>query len=129
MVPMGIYDSLGRDGVRFIIRHAEVEIILADDVTRVQNLIDWKDDSNKLKIIVTFVKPTQELIDAATAKDLQLMTYDELRERGRNNIIDFVKPSPKDRALIMYTSGSTGEPKGKLKINENIVFNMIFECF
>lgn len=129
MVPMGIYDSLGRDGVRFIIRHAEVEIILADDVTRVQNLIDWKDDSNKLKIIVTFVKPTQELIDAATAKDLQLMTYDELRERGRNNIIDFVKPSPKDRALIMYTSGSTGEPKGKLKINENVVFNMNFECF
>ncbi|CAF4682813.1 unnamed protein product, partial [Rotaria magnacalcarata] len=45
MVPIGIYDSLGQDGVRYIIKHAEVKLIFADDITRVKNLIEWKDDT------------------------------------------------------------------------------------
>lgn len=127
MVPMGIYDSLGQDGVRYLIRHAEVQLILADEVSRVKNLIDWKDDSNQLKFIVTFVEPTQELIKAAEDKGLQLITYEELRKRGRENPIDFVKPKSQDRALIMYTSGSTGEPKGCILTHENFLSAM-FGC-
>ena len=113
MVPVGIYDSLGRDGVRFIIRHAEVQLVFADEVTRVRSLIEWKDDSLAMKIIVTFVEPTEDLLKAAQDKGLQLITYDKLRELGRQNLIDFVPPKSEDTAMIMYTSGSTGEPKGK----------------
>jgi long-chain acyl-CoA synthetase len=118
MVPVGIYDSLGRDGVRFIMRHAEVEVVLADDLKRVRNLIEWKDDSVLLKRIITFAKPTVDIVQAAEAKNLQLITYDELRELGRNKPVEFVLPKPSDAGLVIYTSGSTGEPKGNRKNND-----------
>ncbi|UJR30975.1 hypothetical protein I4U23_018487 [Adineta vaga] len=127
MVPVGIYDSLGRDGVRFIIKHAEVELIFADDLTRVRNLIDWKDDTLALRTIIACVEPTAELLKAAEEKNLTLMTYEKLRELGRNNIIDFNPPKPDDKALIMYTSGSTGEPKGCIITHENFICAM-FGC-
>ncbi|CAF0881018.1 unnamed protein product [Rotaria sordida] len=127
LVPIGIYDSLGQDGVRYIIRHAQIEIIFADDLTRVKHLIEWKDDTLVLKIIISFIEPTLELLKAAEEKNLKLLTYDKLRELGRNNLIDFSPPKINDIALIMYTSGSTGEPKGCIITHENFITAM-FGC-
>jgi long-chain acyl-CoA synthetase len=114
MVPIGIYDSLGRDGVKFIIKQSEVQLIFADDLQRVKNLIEWKDETLALKTVVSFVELTDELLQLAKEKDLTLITLDKLRENGRNDPVEVVPPKPSDTAVIMYTSGSTGEPKGSV---------------
>ncbi|CAF5120664.1 unnamed protein product, partial [Rotaria sp. Silwood1] len=121
MVPIGIYDSLGRDGVKFIIRQSAVELIFADDLQRVKSLIEWKDETLALKTIVCFFEPTNELMKSAEEKHLNLLTLDKLREIGRNNPVELVPPKPSDSAVIMYTSGSTGEPKGCIITHESFM--------
>ncbi|CAF2888232.1 unnamed protein product [Rotaria sp. Silwood2] len=112
--PVGIYDTLGRDGVQFIIKHAELKLIFADNLKRVRNLIEWHDEHGLLETIISLSEPSFDLIEAAKAKGIRLVTYNIMMEIGRTHRIEPTPPKLTDTAVIMYTSGSTGEPKGSV---------------
>lgn len=44
--------------------------------------------------------------------DLKVVSVDELEKLGKDNPFEPVPPKPDDLCCIMYTSGSTGDPKG-----------------
>ena len=114
LVPVGLYDSLGPDAVRFIVKHADLRLVFADSIKRVQNLIANQDETSTLETIVTIAEPSAELISTAQEKRLRLITYNELIELGRANPVDCQPPKSADTAVVMYTSGSTGDPKGMI---------------
>ncbi|CAF1304036.1 unnamed protein product [Rotaria magnacalcarata] len=120
-VPVGIYDSLGHDGVQFIIKHANLKLIFADNLKRVHNLIECHDESSSLETIVSLSEPSLDLIEIAKAKGIRLVTYTTMMDLGKTHRIEPVPPELTDTAVIMYTSGSTGEPKGCIITHESFI--------
>ncbi|KAF3357232.1 Acyl-CoA synthetase FUM16 like protein [Verticillium longisporum] len=53
--------------------------------------------------------------------DTTLYSIEEVRQLGEDNPVDPVEPSPEDLFCIMYTSGSTGLPKGVPMTHENVL--------
>lgn len=61
-----------------------------------------------------------ETIKAANG-GVQVFTFDEFLQLGKDNPVEANPATPEETACIMYTSGSTGAPKGVQISNANIV--------
>ena len=51
----------------------------------------------------------------------QIVTLEELQRLGRKHSQPHDPPSPQDLALLCYTSGTTGTPKGAMLTHQNLV--------
>jgi 1-acyl-sn-glycerol-3-phosphate acyltransferase len=76
------------------------------------------------RVLVTFAEAEQlaALIRGQVPCLESITTADRLRVQGSPSAS--VRPAPEDPALIQYTSGSTGDPKGVLLSHGNILANV-----
>lgn len=120
-----LYDSLGEHAVEYIIKHSESTAVfcqteklgtLAKSLPHVDGLI---------KTVVYWGKG-----DAAAAEEVKgagaaIYSYQEFLELGRSNPADASPPKPEDLCTIMYTSGTTGDPKGVMLSHTNVMAAII----
>ena len=123
-IPVPLYqDSIAQE-VEYVLNHAEVEIIVAEDQEQVDKMLDLKDQLPHIKKIIYDDPRGLRGYDSPL-----LLSFTQVQEMGR----ELEKKEPElfetlvtqgkgdDLALIPYTSGTTSRPKGVMLTHSNLI--------
>ncbi|KAI8092336.1 uncharacterized protein B0P05DRAFT_525842 [Gilbertella persicaria] len=115
------YDTLGEDGLLHSMNETQVEAIYTTSelLSTVQKVAT---QCASLKCIIYSGEVKAEVLSQfKTAVTQKVISLDEVAKLGREHPRESRTPEPEDLCCIMYTSGSTGNPKGVMLSHKNIV--------
>ena len=122
-VTVGLYPTNPKSEVEYLLGHSETVILFAEDQEQVDKALAVQENLPSLKRIVYFDKKGMYKYDSE-----YLISFEEFLEIGKekldlnieqiNQTINNIQDD--DLALLVYTSGTTGPPKGSMITHGNL---------
>ncbi|MBR2526304.1 AMP-binding protein [bacterium] len=106
----------------YIISHSEAKGLILKDANLLQSLKPYINKYNLNFIIIMFKKDNDDLSEI----NCPVYYYEDAVETGKNKLSEFNAPeqSLDENCLMLYTSGTTGMPKGVLITHKNLLAQM-----
>ena len=130
-IAVGIYPTNPWVELQYIVRHSGARVVISGDQEQTDKVLDAIANNDGL--------PALEAIVCVDMKGLrhygqsQLMSFEKLCELGKryalehpeaNDRLDrlIARASPDDVCILVYTSGTTGPPKGAMLTHRNLIY-------
>ena len=121
-VGVGLYPTISAEQIAYIVDHSDAEFVLVDSREQLQKVLEVREQLPKLRHVVA--------LDAETANGVT--SYQDFIARGCAERASFASTlqeraedaKPDDVAIMVYTSGTTGRPKGACLSHRYIIHSV-----
>uniref|UniRef100_A0A8D0Z4E4 Long-chain-fatty-acid--CoA ligase n=1 Tax=Sus scrofa TaxID=9823 RepID=A0A8D0Z4E4_PIG len=123
MVVVPLYDTLGTEAITYIINKGELSLVFVDKPEKANLLLEGVENKliPGLKTIILMDSYGIDLLERGKKCGVEIMSMKALEDLGRANRRKPKPPAPEDLAVICFTSGTTGNPKGAMITHRNVV--------
>jgi len=126
-VANGIYPTDAAAQVQFLSEDSRTTVLFVEDDEQLDKALEVRGQLPLLKKIVVF-----DMEGLLNLNDPQVISLDELRALGRTHGLTHPKAldarvaacRPEDLAILVYTSGTTGKPKGAMHSHRGLVYSV-----